>query len=143
MAKINSFKLLLVFYEQPEVNNPLLNKSPAPSGHPAYSNFNHHQHDSLGVAYRIKETPTEFISLPFYLLYAGGSFGAINVLRLHQPSLLKLKLLSNDGLAMTRLSRNGEKEEPTTSRHYEACPVKYTSLLIIVASRSKLKNQLL
>ena len=63
---------------------------------------------------------------------------AFYIIRLLRPSLLKLKLFLNDGLAMTRLRKNEEKTKPTTSRHCEACLVKYTSLLIVVASRSNL-----
>ena len=44
---------------------------------------------------------------------------------------------------MTRLRMNNEKQKPTESRHCEVCQVEFTILLIVMASRSKLTNQLL
>ena len=86
-------------------------------------------------------SPAELLLLDFRcvaLLYNIISTRLFYIVRLLRPSLLYMKLLFNDGLAMTRLRQNEEKIKPTASRHCEACQIEWTSLLAVVASRSKL-----
>jgi hypothetical protein len=68
------------------------------------------------------------------------AFWQSKYLTLLRPSSLKVKLLLNDGLAMTKLRVKEEKIKPADSRHCEACRIDCTSLLFVMASRSKLKK---